>query len=242
MEESIILQNVYKKFNIGKTKSLSNIFNKNKKTENAFYALSDISFKVSKGEILGIIGLNGSGKTTLMRIIAGVYLPDEGNVTVNGKIAPLMQLGSGFSNELDAKDNIILNGMLLGLSKKYLIGKFDEIIKFAGISNFVNLKLKHYSSGMRSRLAFAISMQIDSEIFLIDEILSVGDREFQKKSYNTILDLKSKNKTIIHTTHNLKKLSDFSDRVIVLNKGKIVIDDLPEKAIKIYKGMKSSLE
>lgn len=228
---------------IEKQNKILGIFNKknNGETLRTIYALENISFTLSKGEILGIIGLNGSGKTTLLRIIAGVYQPDKGEIKINGNIAPLMQLGAGFNPELNTLDNILLNGMLLGISKQEIQNKIKGILEYAELEKFSNLKLKYFSAGMRARLAFSIAIQIDSDIFLIDEILSVGDKEFQKKSYETIFSLKKRNKTVIHTTHNLKRLIEFSDRVIVLHKGKMVIDAKPEIAIQKYLELKTSL-
>ena len=242
MENSIIVKNISKKFIIEKQNRITGIFKKNQsETLRTIYALENISFNVSKGEVLGIIGLNGSGKTTLLRIIAGVYQPDEGEIKINGNIAPLMQLGAGFNRELNALDNILLNGMLLGISKQEIQNKIKEILEYAELEKYSNLKLKYFSAGMRARLAFSIAVQIDSDIFLIDEILSVGDKEFQKKSYETIFSLKKRNKTVIHTTHNLKRLIEFSDRVIVLDKGKMLIDAKPEIAIQKYLELKTSL-
>jgi len=243
LENLIILDKVCKKFTIDKPRGIFNIIKAKKNSiRKTIDALDEISFSVARGEILGIIGLNGSGKTTLMRIIAGVYLPDKGSVTIHGKIAPLMQLGAGFNQELDAVDNILLNGMLLGMSKTSLENKLKDIFEYAELEKFSGMKLKHFSSGMRARLSFAIAMQVDSDIFLIDEILSVGDKDFQKKSYDSILSLKKEKKTIIHCTHNLKKLSEFSDRVILLDKGKIIMDGNPEEVIQKYIESKSSLK
>lgn len=243
MENLVILDKVCKKFTIDKPGGIFNIIKSKKNSlRKTIDALDEISFSVARGEILGIIGLNGSGKTTLMRIIAGVYQPDKGSVTIHGKIAPLMQLGAGFNPELDAVDNILLNGMLLGMSKTSLKNKLKDIFQYAELEKFSGMKLKHFSSGMRARLSFAIAMQVNSDIFLIDEILSVGDKDFQKKSYDTILSLKKEKKTIIHCTHNLKKLSEFSDRVILLDKGKIIMDGNPEEVIQKYVEAKSSLK
>lgn len=240
---SIKVDKVSKTFNINQSRGILNLIKKNSKhTKNEkILALDKISFTVSEGEILGIIGLNGSGKTTLLRIIAGVYQPDKGEIKINGNIAPLMQLGAGFNPELNTLDNILLNGMLLGISKQEIQNKIKGILEYAELEKFSNLKLKYFSAGMRARLAFSIAIQIDSDIFLIDEILSVGDKEFQKKSYETIFSLKKRNKTVIHTTHNLKRLIEFSDRVIVLDKGKMLIDAKPEIAIQKYLELKTSL-
>ncbi len=201
-------------------------------------ALDDVSFTVQKGEILGIIGLNGSGKTTLLRVIAGVYKPDSGSIQINGSLSSLMQLGAGFQGELDSRENIIVNGMLLGLTKSEIQQKVDSILKYAELEKFSNMKLRHYSSGMRARLAFATSMQIDPDILLLDEIQAVGDKNFRKKSHDTFLSLKNKNKAIIHATHNLDKHSEFSDRLLLLHQGKMVMIGKPEEVIEKYNEVK----
>jgi len=201
-------------------------------------ALDDISFTVKKGEILGIIGLNGSGKTTLLRVIAGVYQPDSGSIQISGRLSSLMQLGSGFQGDLDSRENIIMDGMLLGLTKSEIQQKVDSILKYAELEKFANMKLKHYSSGMRARLGFATSMQIDPDILLLDEIQAVGDKNFSKKSYDTFLSLKDKNKVIIHATHNLDMHSKFSDRLLLLDQGKMVMIGKPEEVIEKYNEVK----
>jgi len=237
---AITVENISKSFRLYKPQGILNILkNKLDHPQNStLLALNGISFSVKKGEILGIIGLNGSGKTTLLRIIAGVYKPDKGNVKLNGKLSPLLQLGAGFNGDLDAKENIIMNGLLLGLSKSYIKNKIESIIQYAELEQFSKMKLKHYSSGMRARLAFASAMQIDSDILLIDEILAVGDKDFKEKSYQTFLSLKKNNKTILHATHNLPKLQEFSDRVLLIHKGQKVMIGEPEVVIKKYRNMK----
>ena len=202
----IFVDNVSKFFNIGKPRRISNLMRNRNSQSKTFVALDGLSFSVKEGEVLGLIGLNGSGKSTLLRIIADVYKPDRGSVKVNGNMSSLMQIGAGFQNDLDAKENIIMNGMLLGLSKSKITSLVEKIIQYAELENFLNLKLKHYSSGMRARLAFSTAMQIDSDILLVDEILSVGDKDFQKKSFDTFNSLKKDKKTIVHATHNLKYL------------------------------------
>jgi len=188
---------------------------------------------------LGIIGLNGSGKTTLLRIIAGAYKPNMGRVQINGRLSPLMQLASGFLGELSARENIIMNGLLLGVSKSYIQNKVDDIIQYAELEEFSEMKVQHYSSGMLSRLGFSIAMQINPDILLVDEIMSVGDKDFRKKSYESFLSLKKEKKTILHATHNLELLEEFSDKVLLINKGKLIMIGKPAEAIKAYMGIKS---
>jgi len=234
---SVHVKNVSKTFKIKKSLGILNKVKEefNKKQQKIILALDDVSFQVARGEILGIIGLNGSGKTTLLRTIAGIYQPTKGSVQVLGRLSPLMQLGTGFQNELDARENIIMNGMLMGLSKSAIEGKVENIIHYAELEKFTHLKLKHFSSGMRARLAFSSAIHIDPEILLVDEILSIGDRLFREKSYQSFLSLKKSKKTIIHTTHNLDKLSEFSDRILVLHKGKTVMIGEPKDAINEYR-------
>jgi len=237
MEDTAIQVNTVSKiFKLDKPLGNSKIVNQSSNNQNkTLRALDEITFTVHKGEILGIIGLNGSGKTTLLRIIAGVYRPSSGSVQVNGRLSALMELGTGFQADLNARENIIMNGMLLGISKSDILERLDNILEYAELEKFVNMKLKHFSSGMRARLAFAIAMQINPDILLVDEILSVGDKEFQKKSYETFLSLTKSKKTILHATHNLNKLSEFSDRVLLLHKGKIVMIGESSEVIERYK-------
>jgi len=243
VDDALIINKVSKTFKIDQRKGISKI-TKNKQSFSklkTLKALDDISFQVKKGEILGIIGLNGSGKTTLLRIIAGIYIPDSGYVKVNGRLSPLLQLGAGFLGDLIAKENIIMNGMLLGFSKSSIETKIDNIIQFAELEKFSNLKLKHYSSGMRARLAFATAIQVEPDILLVDEILSVGDRVFKEKSYEAFLSFKKNQKTILYATHNLEKLAELSDQVMLLHKGSIETIGKPEAVIKKYKEIKPSI-
>ena len=239
---SLELNNVSKSFKLDTEKGISKLIKKttNSKQQKSILALDGISFTVPKGEVLSIIGLNGSGKSTLLRTIAGVYKPDSGYVKVNGSLSPLMQLGAGFQLELNASENIVMNGMLLGISKPDIEDKVENILEFAELERFSNMKLKHYSSGMKSRLAFATAIQIDPDILLVDEILAVGDKDFQKKSYESFLSFKNKNKTILHATHSLQRIPDFSDRVLLLDKGQNVMIGKPEEVIKKYMDIKSS--
>jgi len=225
--DPVIIENVTKSFRVKVTKN----------SNNKFFALNNISFSVKHGEMFGIIGRNGSGKTTLMRIIAGIYIPDSGNVDVTGKLSPLLQIGTGFQDDLIAAENIIMNGLLLGFSKSEIKEKIDGIIKFAGLENFTNLKLKNYSSGMKARLAFSTAMHVDPDILLADEILSVGDITFRKKSFETFLKFKEKNKTIIFSSHNLGVIKKLCDRVLLLDEGKNIMLGSPDEVITKYKSM-----
>jgi len=240
-EPAIIVDGITKTFKINKPRGISQLFARRPKTElNTLVALDNISFTVQKGEIMGIIGLNGSGKTTLLRVLAGVYKPNSGSVQINGRLSPLMQIGTGFQGDLVAKENIIMNGMLLGMPKSEIQQKVDSVLEYAELEKFSNMKLKYYSTGMRARLAFATSMQINPDILLMDEIQSVGDINFRKKSYETFLSLKNSNKTILHSTHNLDKLSEFSDRLLLINDGKIEMIGKPNDVINRYQEIKPS--
>jgi len=238
----IEVKNVSKTFRIPKRSGIHNLFKKriNQEKFQKIKALDKISFTVEKGEILGIVGLNGSGKTTLLRTIAGIYQPDIGSVVINGRLSPLMQLGAGFQGELDAKDNIIMNGMLLGLSKSSIESKIDSILEYAELQKFLHMKLKYFSSGMKSRLAFSTAMQINPDILLVDEIMAVGDKNFKQKSYESFLSLKKEKKTILHSTHSLSRLSEYSDRVLLIHKGQMIMLDKPSEVIKRYEKIKTS--
>lgn len=236
-DEVILVRNVSKIFNIGERRSLGFFFRNSKTHSSAkkFSALYDVSFEVKKGEILGIIGQNGSGKTTLLRVIAGIYQPNTGSVQVTGRLAPLLTIGTGFRPEFAARDNIIISGMLYGLSKNYMIQKVDEIMKIAELEKFPDLKLKHYSTGMRARLAFCTSLQINPDVLLVDEILAVGDLKFREKSFELFLKYKKEGKTILYASHNLNALPKLCDRVILLHHGKIITIGTPDDVIKKYK-------
>jgi len=235
--QAVILENITKIFSLNY--NIFSIINSLLETEtvkqNKLIALENISFSVSKGEMIGIIGLNGSGKTTLLRIISGIYNPSSGKIQTNGKVAPLLQLGAGFQNELNAQGNIIMNGMLFGFSKNEIKSKVDHILDFAELSRFADMKLKNYSTGMRVRLAFSTALEINPDILLVDEILSVGDIGFREKSYKAFLSFKEKGKTIIFSSHNLKSISELSDRVILLNKGQVEAIGKPDDVINTYR-------
>lgn len=186
-----------------------------------FHALQNVSFEVKKGEFLGIIGRNGSGKSTLLKIIAGIYSPDSGKVKVRGKIVPFLELGVGFNPDLTARENVFLNGTILGMSRKYLESKYDEIMEFAEVKEFENLPVKNFSSGMYVRLAFSIAIQADADIFILDEILSVGDMNFQDKSKAKIEHMISAGKTVLFVSHDMKNVEKYSTRLLLLNQGNV---------------------
>jgi ABC-2 type transport system ATP-binding protein len=234
LEPRIKVTNVSKSFSWNYN-LISDLFRRTPRKK--LHAVKDVSFEVNEGEILGIVGANGSGKTTLLRIISGIYQPDSGHVSINGRLAPILQLGAGFNGELNAIDNITISAMLMGVSKKEISSKTKQILEFADLKNYEDLKIKYYSSGMKARLSFATAMQIDPDILLLDEILSVGDRGFKKKSYDLFLRFKEEGKTIVFTSHSLEAHLNISNRVLVMDKGKLVFTGEPKEGIEIYKNI-----
>ncbi len=190
-----------------------------KRTYEKQEVLKDISFEIKKGEFFGIVGRNGSGKSTLLKLLAGIYSPDSGQIQVNGKLTPFIELGVGFNQELTGRENVFLNGALLGFSRKEMLGMYDKIVEFAELEKFMDQKLKNYSSGMQVRLAFSIAIRANTEILLIDEVLAVGDSAFQKKCYSIFQNLKRDGRTVVFVTHGMGDVERFCDRVLVLDKG-----------------------
>ncbi len=200
------------------------------------HALKDISFQVKRGEFFGIVGRNGSGKSTLLKIIAGIYQPTKGSVTVNGTLTPFIELGIGFNPELTGKDNVFLNGAILGLTRKEVMAKYDSIVEFSELERFMDQKLKNYSSGMQVRLAFSIAMQAHNDILLIDEVLAVGDERFQRKSLDIFEQIKKeKTKTVIFVSHDMQTVQQFCDRALVIHDSKIEYLGSAERAALEYK-------
>lgn len=217
---AINIKDVSKKFKIpvnGHTNSLQEKFlNPFRKTEyREFQALKNLSFDVKKGEFFSVIGPNGAGKSTLLKIVSGIYIPDSGTVEVDGKLVPFLELGVGFNPELTAKENVYLNGTILGLTTKELDGYIDEIFEFAELKDFANLSIKNFSSGMSVRLAFSIAIKVKSDILVLDEVLAVGDGEFQKKCFKYFDDIIGQ-KTILFVSHGLDSVKKYSNRVLWL--------------------------
>lgn len=210
---------------------------KGEKTSESFTALDNISFEIKRGETVGIIGPNGSGKSTILKLIAGVMSPTSGKVTVHGSISPLIELGAGMHPELTGSENIFLNGAILGLTQKQIKEYYDSIIDFAEIKDFIDQPVKHFSSGMYMRLAFAIAIHVKPEILLVDEILAVGDTAFQDKCFARMEEFKkSKNVTIIFVSHSSGAIEKFCSRAIYINNHQVQYDGLPIDAIKKYQG------
>ena len=199
-----------------------------------FEAVRNVSFEVHEGEMLGIVGSNGSGKSTLLKVIAGVYQPSAGFVSVHGSLAPLIELGAGFHGELTGRENILMNGLLMGFSKREMREREESIIDFADIGNFIDAPVKQYSSGMYMRLAFAVATEVNPDILVIDEILAVGDMAFQQKCFERLEQFRSSGKTILFVTHTLEQIRKNCDRAIYLDKGVLVADSTPEEVIEMY--------
>jgi len=199
-----------------------------------FEALKDVSFEVYKGETVGVIGKNGAGKSTLLGLIAGVLKPDRGKVITKGRISPLLELGAGFHPDLTGRENIMLNGVLLGMTRKEILKKIDEIIRFSELEEFIDQPIRTYSSGMIARLGFSVIAHLEPDILLIDEILAVGDIDFQKKCIDKILTFKKNSVTILFVSHNLEQVQELCDRVIWIDNHRIKMSGEPEEVIKAY--------
>lgn len=187
-----------------------------------FYALTDVSFEIKKGEVIGIVGNNGAGKSTLLKVISGILKPANGKVTLQGNVVPMLELGSGFDYDLTGRENIFLNGAILGYSEDYLKQKYDEIVEFSELGDFINTPVRNYSSGMVMRLAFSIASIVNPDILIVDEILAVGDMAFQEKSYRRMMELMSHGTTVLLVSHSIEQIRARCDRVIWLDHGKIV--------------------
>ena len=206
-----------------------------KKLYKEHYALRDVNFDIQEGECVGIIGTNGSGKSTILKIITGVLTPTQGEVKVDGRISALLELGAGFNMEYSGLENVYLNGTMIGFSKEEIDARLDDILEFADIGDFIHQPVKTYSSGMFVRLAFAVAINIDPEILVVDEALSVGDVFFQAKCYHKFEEFKKQGKTILFVSHDLSSVSKYCDRVILLNKGVKLDEGSPKQMVDLYK-------
>lgn len=226
----IKLDNVSMKFNLGIEKEFSikqafvNFFNPKHKRQKKeeFWALKNINFKVEKGEVIGLIGSNGAGKSTLLKVVSGVMKPTKGKVTVKGVISPMIELGAGFDGNLTAKENIYLNGAILGYSKEFIDSKFEEIVEFSELRDFLEVPVKNFSSGMTAKLAFSIATIVNPEILIVDEILSVGDIKFQEKSKNKMLEMIKGGTTVLYVSHSLESIKSLCDKVVWIEHGKMI--------------------
>ena len=226
-QPAIIVDNVSMKFNLSKEKvdSLKDYIIKSIKKEikyNEFWALQNVSFTVEKGDRVGILGLNGAGKSTILKVIAGVFKPTEGSVTKHGKMVPLLELGAGFDQQYTGKENIYLYGAMLGYSKEFIDEKYDEIVKFSELKDFIDVPIKNYSSGMKSRLGFSIATVVSPKILILDEVLSVGDAKFRKKSEKKVLSMFDSGVTVLFVSHSLAQVQRICNKAMILEKGKLI--------------------
>lgn len=217
-----------------------NTFKHNEENEDLFWALRNISFELKHGETLGIIGDNGAGKSTILKIISRITNPTFGNAEVNGRVASLLEVGTGFNNELTGRENIYLNGTILGMSKKEIDKKFDEIVDFSGVEKFIDTQIKKYSNGMRIRLAFSVAANIETEVMIIDEVLSIGDAEFRKKSLTKMTQVAKKGTSIILVSHNMLPIQSLCKRTIWLEKGKMMDDNQTDIVVPKYLGLQTA--
>lgn len=238
MNQSIHIDNVSKVFRLPHERRdtlKENLLKLGKRrTYEQFNALESVSMGIQRGDFIGIVGKNGSGKTTLLKLIAGIYRPSEGHVRVHGRIAPFLELGIGFQPELTARENIVVNGTLLGLTRQQIRERFDDIVTFAEVENFLDLKIKNYSAGMKARLAFAIAKEADADIYLCDEVLAVGDEGFQQKCLEVFRQWKQQGKTIILVSHNSQQIEELCNRVVLLENGRLIKDGTPSEVVEAY--------
>ena len=243
----IDVQNVSMRFNLGIEKNNSlkqmavDLFSKSArekrkmhKKENEFWALQDVSFKVEKGQVVGFVGSNGAGKSTLLKVVAGVMKPTKGKVLVGGNICPMIELGAGFDLDLNARENIYLNGAVMGYSKDFIDSKYQEIVDFSELHDFLEVPVRNFSSGMIARLAFSVATIVEPEILIVDEILSVGDLNFQKKSENKMRSLISGGTTVLYVSHSIESIKSLCDKVVWLEHGKVIQVATAEKVCAAY--------
>ena len=243
----IDVQNVSMRFNLGIEKNNSleqmavDLFSKSArekrkmhKKENEFWALQDVSFKVAKGQVVGFVGSNGAGKSTLLKVVGGVMKPTKGKVLVGGNICPMIELGAGFDLDLNARENIYLNGAVMGYSKDFIDSKYQEIVDFSELHDFLEVPVRNFSSGMIARLAFSVATIVEPEILIVDEILSVGDLNFQKKSENKMRSLISGGTTVLYVSHSIESIKSLCDKVVWLEHGKVIQVGTAEKVCAAY--------
>ncbi len=198
------------------------------------HVLKGVSFEINKGDFIGVVGRNGSGKSTLLKLLAGIYIPDSGGISVKGSLVPFIELGVGFNPELTGRENVFLNGALLGFSHSQMEAMYNEIVEFAELSRFMDQKLKNYSSGMQVRLAFSIAIRAESDILVLDEVLAVGDAAFQQKCFDYFMQLKKEGRTVVLVTHDMSSVQRFCNRAIYLKNGEIIHDGKTSEVAKIY--------
>ncbi len=232
-EVAIRVEGVYKDFSYSSARSntlksvFTGMFKSQDKEAKVQHALKEISFEIKKGEFFGIVGRNGSGKSTLLKIIAGIYQPSKGSVAVSGKLVPFIELGVGFNPELTGKENVYLNGAMLGFSDKEVDKFYDEVVEFAELEKFMDKKLKNYSSGMQVRLAFSMAIRAKADILLVDEVLAVGDADFQRKCFRYFRELKKNKQTVVFVSHDMDAIREYCSRAILIDKNKAIYHGNP---------------
>jgi len=236
---AIQVENVTQRFRViqerpDTIRELFSSFFTHKSKTHTFEAIRDVSFTVERGSMVGIIGRNGSGKSTLLKLISGVYRPSVGRVHVSGTLAPLLELGAGFHAELTGRENILLNGLFLGFSKREMRERERSIIEFAEIGDFIDAPVKQYSSGMYMRLAFSVAISVDPDILVLDEILAVGDMGFQQKCFARLKEFRKARKTILLVTHSMQQIFDYCDQAILLNQGRLIANGHPAEVVELY--------
>lgn len=236
---AISVKNVSKNFILPHQKktSLKSLFTgvlESKGSDEIQHALQNISFDIKKGEFFGIVGRNGSGKSTLLKIISGIYQPTKGSIKTQGRLVPFIELGVGFNPELTGRENVYLNGAMLGFSKKHVDSNYDKIVEFAELERFMDQKLKNYSSGMQVRLAFACATMANADILVVDEVLAVGDADFQRKCFDYFKSLKKNNTTVVFVSHDMNAVREFCDRAVLIEKSKLVKEGTSEEIAKEY--------
>lgn len=242
---AIVVENVSVLFNLNKEKvdNIKEYFIKlvtRKLHFNEFWALKNVSFTVNKGERLGVLGFNGAGKSTLLKTISGVIKPTKGKIKTSGVIAPLLELGAGFDMNYSGRENIYLYGATMGYSRKFINSKYDEIVAFSELGDFIDVPVKNYSSGMRARLGFAIATAVEPQILILDEVLSVGDAKFRKKSEAKVRSMFDKGITVLFVSHNTKQVLSLCDKAIILDHGKIIAQGDAEEVCALYDEMVES--
>lgn len=238
-ETAVTIKGVSKRYNLGKTvdNKLSSILTniiKRKPKEESFWALKDISIQVNKGDVVGIVGKNGAGKSTLLKILSQITRPTEGRIEIKGRVASLLEVGTGFHAELTGRENIFLNGTILGMSRKEVKDKFEDIVTFSGVEKFIDTPVKHYSSGMYVRLAFAVAAYLEPEILIIDEVLAVGDASFQKKCLGKMGDIAKNGRTVIFVSHDMGAVASLCTRGVLLDKGAVLFEGSVNEVIDKY--------
>ncbi|MCE3279646.1 MAG: Teichoic-acid-transporting ATPase [Bacteroidetes bacterium] len=228
---------------VKKTRSVFNSKNSSNKTVEEFWALNDVSFDVKQGERVGIIGRNGAGKSTLLKILSRIVAPTKGRITIDGRVASLLEVGTGFHPELSGRENIFLNGSILGMNKQEIQRKFDEIVAFSEVERFLDTPVKRYSSGMYVRLAFAVAAHLEPEILIVDEVLAVGDAEFQRKCLGKMKDVSGEGRTVLFVSHNMAAIQNLCDKAVYMKRGEVQMIGDSEKVISTYlKGSSANAE